>query len=143
MRKDEGYYGYPDKKYVDPAKRRRVRVKRFLELLRSANPDHMTVIYTQGSCYHLYTLLKFNWPTAEAYYNLDHVIVRIDDDFYDITGPLEYKREGNDVVITADGWATRPNRFNPMSEQMHGSQSKHTYNHQCVTCDGIMVDDSC
>jgi hypothetical protein len=47
------------------------------------------IVYTQGSCYQFYKILKHVFPTAEAYYNSDHVLTEIDGKFYDITGEVE------------------------------------------------------
>lgn len=45
-------------------------------------------VYTEGSCYHFYLILKEVFPDAEAYYDEDHVITKIDGKFYDITGEV-------------------------------------------------------
>jgi hypothetical protein len=46
-------------------------------------------IYTCGSCYQFYLILKEVFPEAVAYVNGDHFITRIGDRYYDING--EYK----------------------------------------------------
>ena len=46
----------------------------------------MTNIYTKGSCFELYKILKVLWPNAVPYYDGDHIITRIDIEYYDITG---------------------------------------------------------
>lgn len=46
-------------------------------------------IYTRGSCYQFYKILKLVFPSAEAFYDMDHVITRINDKYYDITGEVE------------------------------------------------------
>ena len=43
-------------------------------------------VYTQGSCYKFYLILKEVFPEAIAYYDVNHVITKIGDEFYDITG---------------------------------------------------------
>jgi hypothetical protein len=43
-------------------------------------------VYTNGSCYQFYLILKFVYPQANAYYNSDHVITEIDGRYYDIKG---------------------------------------------------------
>lgn len=43
-------------------------------------------VYTQGSCYKFYLILKSIFPQSEAYYDNDHVITEIDGLFYDING---------------------------------------------------------
>ena len=45
-------------------------------------------VYTEGSCYHFYLILKEVFPDAEAYFDADHIITKIDDKFYDITGEV-------------------------------------------------------
>lgn len=45
-------------------------------------------VYTKGSCYHFYLILKKVFPSAEAYYNINHVITKIDSKYYDITGEV-------------------------------------------------------
>jgi hypothetical protein len=35
--------------------------------------------------------MKSIFPEAEAWYNFDHIIVKIDSDFYDITGKVPSK----------------------------------------------------
>lgn len=45
-------------------------------------------VYSEGSCYHFYLILKEVFPEAEAWYDEDHVITKIDDKFYDITGEV-------------------------------------------------------
>lgn len=44
------------------------------------------VVYTKGSCYQFYRILKKVFPQANAYYNSDHVITEIDGRYYDING---------------------------------------------------------
>lgn len=45
-------------------------------------------VYTEGSCYHFYLILKEVFPQAECWYDEDHVLTKIDDKFYDITGEV-------------------------------------------------------
>lgn len=51
------------------------------------------LIYTRGSCYQFYLILKCIIPQAEGYYDMDHVITKIGERFYDITG--EVKKENH------------------------------------------------
>lgn len=46
-------------------------------------------VYTEGSCYHFHLILKEVFPEAEPYYDLDHIITKIDGKFYDITGEVK------------------------------------------------------
>ena len=50
-------------------------------------------VYTEGSCYHFYLILKSIFPEAEAWYNSYHVITKIGDKFYDITGEVNMESE--------------------------------------------------
>ena len=45
-------------------------------------------VYTEGSCYHFYLILKKVFSEAEPYFDEDHVITKIDSKFYDITGEV-------------------------------------------------------
>lgn len=46
-------------------------------------------VYTEGSCYYFYLILKRVFPEAKPYYDADHVITKIGDKFYDITGEVQ------------------------------------------------------
>lgn len=58
---------------------------KFIQLIRESFIGSEKV-YTQGSCYQLYLILKYIFPEAEAYYNCDHVITKIKHTYYDING---------------------------------------------------------
>lgn len=47
-------------------------------------------VYTNGSCYHFYMILKEVFPNAEAWYDNDHIVTKIDGKFYDITGEIRH-----------------------------------------------------
>lgn len=51
------------------------------------------LIYTHGSCFKFYLILEKVFPSAEPFYDEDHVITKIGNRFYDITG--EVKCEGH------------------------------------------------
>lgn len=59
----------------------------FIRSLRESFNGSKTV-YTEGSCYQLYLILKGLYPEAEAYYDdiNGHVYTKIDSKFYDIYG---------------------------------------------------------
>jgi len=46
-------------------------------------------VYTKGSCYQFYEILKQVYPDAIAYDDFNHVITLIDGKFYDITGEVQ------------------------------------------------------
>jgi len=62
-------------------------VERFISVVRDSFIGSQQV-YTEGSCYHFYLILKEVFTTAEPYFDEDHVITKIDDKFYDITGEV-------------------------------------------------------
>lgn len=45
-------------------------------------------VYTEGSCYHFYLILKEVFPNAEPWFDNDHIVTNIDGRFYDITGEI-------------------------------------------------------
>lgn len=59
-----------------------------LELIKAIREsfDESVAVYTQGSCYRFYEILKRVYPDAVAYYDMDHIITKIGDKFYDING---------------------------------------------------------
>lgn len=59
----------------------------FLDELRDSFPNCVEV-YTQGSCFRLFRILKTIWPEAECWYDYNHAITRIDNRFYDIRGEV-------------------------------------------------------
>lgn len=64
------------------------KILQFINTLRDSHPD-MVDIFTKGSCINMYFLLRIFFPEAKAYYNSDHIITKIDDKFYDITGLVD------------------------------------------------------
>lgn len=50
--------------------------------------DESVVVFTMGSCYKLFLILRTIYPDAEAYYdwNVGHVYTKIDGSYYDIKG---------------------------------------------------------
>lgn len=65
------------------------KVLKFLETLRDS-ADLQYKIFTQGSCYRLYMILKIVFPTAKPYWSdrSSHCITKIGDTFYDIGGKV-------------------------------------------------------
>lgn len=62
-------------------------VDRFISVVRDSFIGSQQV-FTEGSCYHFYLILKEVFPDAECWYDQDHVITKIDNRFYDITGEI-------------------------------------------------------
>jgi hypothetical protein len=61
------------------------KVMKFIETVRESF-EGASKVYTRGSCYQFYLILKRVFPEAEAYYDLSHVITKIGDEYYDING---------------------------------------------------------
>lgn len=72
----------------NPETRGWISVEAFIKTIRESFVGAETV-YTTGSCYQFYKILKLIFPQANAYYNSDHVITEIDGRFYDISGAVE------------------------------------------------------
>ena len=62
-------------------------VEEFIAILRDSFIGSQQV-YTEGSCYQFYLILKNVFPMAEAYYDTFHVITKIEERYYDITGEV-------------------------------------------------------
>ena len=69
-------------------------IDEFLDALRNSD-EYIEYIYTRGSCYKFHLFLKKLWPEAIPYIheNKDHIVSRIGEYFYDITGRIETKFE--------------------------------------------------
>lgn len=67
-------------------------------------------IFLKGSCCNLYFILKSVFPEAKAYFNVDHIITKIDKKYYDITGEISLKE------VTKKGYKPinkiYPNKYN-------------------------------
>lgn len=63
------------------------KVEKFISTIRDSFIGSQQV-YTEGSCYHFFLILKEVFPEAECYYDTYHVVTKIGDYFYDITGKV-------------------------------------------------------
>lgn len=65
------------------------KIELFLKELRES-ADVMSKIFTQGSCFRLYVILKILYPKAIAYWSDrdNHCITKINNDYYDIGGMI-------------------------------------------------------
>lgn len=59
----------------------------FISLIRNSHPE-MVNIFSFGSCFNFYLILRNVWPESIPYYNINHVITKIDNNYYDISGQL-------------------------------------------------------
>lgn len=85
----------------------------FLAVLREVHPD-MARWGLRGGCFRVFLLLQQRFPTAEAWYDGNHVITRVGIRFFDITGEVE---PGSHLPMApaeleeARTWATLPHAF--------------------------------
>jgi len=68
-----------------------------INTIRNSFPDAVE-IYTRGGCYQFYLILQSIFPEAKAYYDSDHIITKIGETYYDITGRV--KKENHLEVNT-------------------------------------------
>lgn len=65
----------------------RIDVESFISKIRDSFIGSQQV-YTEGSCYHFYLILKEVFSDAVAYWDGGHIISKIGDKYYDITGEV-------------------------------------------------------
>lgn len=72
-------------------------VLELINLIRESHPEAKKA-FREGSCYILSRILCIAFPHAETYYDIknSHVVTKIWDGFYDITGRL--KTDGKDFI---------------------------------------------
>jgi len=63
------------------------KIEQFISTIRDSFIGSQQV-YTEGSCYHFYLILKEVFPDAKPYYDENHIITEINGKFYDITGEV-------------------------------------------------------
>lgn len=64
--------------------------KKILSLIKEIRNSHsaMIRIFSCGSCLNLFCILQVVYPEAEAYFNIDHIVTKINGRYYDIRGEL-------------------------------------------------------
>lgn len=82
-----------------------IKILNFISLVRDSHPL-MVEIFTKGSCFNFHLILKqvFSELNPIAYSNGDHVITKIENKFYDITGQVQIKtiRNNTSYIILND-----------------------------------------
>ena len=68
----------------------------FTAIIRETTPLYKDV-FTSGGCYKFFKILEATYPSAEAYYDGNHVITKIDGNYYDVTGKVD---KGNALRMT-------------------------------------------
>lgn len=61
-----------------------------ISVIRDSHPT-MVEIFTKGSCLNFHLILRSVYPEAEPYYDQNHIITKIDNYYYDITGVVNPK----------------------------------------------------
>lgn len=61
-----------------------------ISLIRESHPE-MVNIFTKGSCLNLFLILHSIYPDSIPLFNIDHVVTKINDKCYDITGCISCK----------------------------------------------------
>jgi len=67
-------------------------IYKFLEAFRAC-VDNAEEIYTKGKCYEFHLIMKSIWSEAIPYTNGDHIISRIGNSYWDVTGKVLIKYE--------------------------------------------------
>ena len=77
------------RKWAMSGKHTKESVEKFIKSVRELSPN-MDYVCTHGSCYKFYEILSFVFPGAIGYINAErsHVVTRIGDDLYDISGRI-------------------------------------------------------
>lgn len=66
-----------------------MRHKKVLNIISTINTQFTEYYYTNGGCFQFFRILKSIFPEAVAYSDCNHVITKIGDRFYDITGEVK------------------------------------------------------
>ena len=84
-------------------------IEEFISLIRDSFVGSQQV-YTNGSCYHFYLILKNIYPSAICWYDESHIVTEIDGKFYDITG--EVQKNSNLLIMDHPAHYSLKNPFN-------------------------------
>ncbi len=68
------------------------KILEFCRIVRESFPQSQ-MIYTQGSCYKFHEMLKFIFPNTTPYNYLGHVISKIGNNYFDVTGEIKPTKE--------------------------------------------------
>ncbi len=89
--------------------------EQLINRLRESHPM-MTRIFTNGSCYQLFLILKTVFPQAVCWYDpvIGHAYTEIDGRFYDITGRI-YNLPQHAQPFCKENWPKHaPHRWQPL-----------------------------
>lgn len=86
-------------------------------------------IFLNGSCCNFYFILKSVFPESVAYFNIEHVITKIGNRYYDITGEISLKEFSDKKYMPINEFY--PNKYKDdksiKSGEMYSSLYKHEY----------------
>lgn len=88
-----------------------MRPELFIEIVRDSNPSAKE-LYTKGGCYKFFKILEAKYPGAEAYYDGNHVITKIEGEYFDVTGKvskIDHLRMSQVEQDDAETWQTNLN----------------------------------
>lgn len=65
--------------------------QKILNTITFIRESHSTMenIFTKGSCLNFFCILHSIYPEAQPWFNINHVISKIDNKFYDVTGEVK------------------------------------------------------
>jgi hypothetical protein len=89
----------------------------FITFIRESHSG-MIKIFTLGSCMNFHLILKFVFPEAVPYYDCNHIVTRIGDHFYDITGEVD-----DSGFLPFDSYFTEARRFEVFKQLIIGEYS--------------------
>ena len=101
-------------------------IKEFLKELKESY--HLNAkIYTEGSCFRLFKMLKTIFPSAKPFYSQadGHWIIRIEDEFYDINGQINPDYVTFKKYEYVDDPVTLVSAYIPTFEGLTSSYSKY------------------
>lgn len=87
---------------------KKTKILQIISLIRESHP-WMSKIYTEGSCLNFHLILRAIFPEAQPYYDMDHIITKIDNTYYDINGI--YLNHKNHRPYTGRGFSQMMNYF--------------------------------
>lgn len=83
------------------------KVEKFISTVRDSFVGSQRV-YTSGSCYHFYLILKQVFEDAEPWYDGEHIISKINDKFYDISGEVSKPNSAAPYEFVPGYWLKHP-----------------------------------
>lgn len=80
----------------------------------------MVDVFSKGSCINLFMILRSIYPESIPYHNIDHVITKIDSNFYDINGAVIDTRG----YMKLNDFSNRKKRIRKAFKEMYNGELK-------------------